>query len=142
MYLLDTNVISELRRSKAQPSAPVRAWAAATHANTMYLSAITVLELEMGVLQLERKDPRQGQLLRPWCDAVRAAFHGRILPFTEEAAMLCARMHVPNPKADRDAMIAAIARVHGFTVVTRNTADFSDTGVSLLNPWAHTSQGV
>lgn len=137
MYLLDTNVISELRRGKAQPSANVLAWAASTQASTMYISAITVLELEMGVLQLERRTPPQGGLLRIWADGVRAAFEGRILAFTEEAALLCARMHVPNPKADRDAMIAATARVHGFTVVTRNSSDFSETGVPLLDPWKH-----
>lgn len=137
MYVLDTNVISELRRGKAQPSANVLAWAGDTQASTMFLSAITVLELEMGVLLLERKTPPQGVALRAWVNSVRVAFEGRILAFTEEAALLCARMHVPNPKADRDAMIAAIARVHGFTVVTRNTADFAETGAQLLDPWSY-----
>lgn len=140
MYLLDTNVISELRRGKARPSPSVLAWAAATQASTLYLSAITVLELEMGVLQMERKDPSRGALLRDWIEGLRAAFEGRILAFTEEAALLCARMHVPDRKSERDAMIAATARAHGFTVVTRNTADFAGTGVKLLDPWAASVQ--
>lgn len=137
MHLLDTNVISELRRGKANASANVLGWAAATQASSMYLSTITVLELELGVLRLERKTPPQGAALRAWADGVRAAFGGRILAFTEEAALLCARMHAPDPKADRDAMIAATARLHGFTVVTRNTADFAGTGVQLFNPWEY-----
>jgi predicted nucleic acid-binding protein len=135
MYLLDTNVISELRHGKPQQSAQVRAWAASQPVSRMFLSAITVLELEKGVLALERKTPPQGRALRLWLVGLRASFAGRILPFTENAAALCAAMHVPNPKPERDAMIAAIALEHRMTVVTRNVQDFEGCGVALINPF-------
>lgn len=135
MYLLDTNVISELRQGKPNQSAEVRNWAAQHRASTLYLSAITILELEKGILLLERRTPPQGAALRVWLSGVRAAFAGRILPFTEQAASLCAALHVPDPRSERDAMIAATALEHGFTVATRNTQDFVNTGVQLVNPW-------
>ena len=135
MFLLDTNVISELRQGKSNQSAEVRNWAAQHRASTLYLSAITILELEKGILLLERRTPPQGAALRVWLTGVRAAFAGRILPFTEQAASLCAALHVPDPRSERDAMIAATALEHGFTVVTRNTQDFANTGVQLVNPW-------
>ena len=135
MFLLDTNVISELRASKPSPSAAVRCWAAGVPANQLYLSSITILELEMGVLVMERKDPRQGQTLRLWLQALLAAFSSQVLSFGPTTATLCAAMHVPNRRSDRDAMIAATAREHSYTVVTRNTDDFRDCGVQLLNPW-------
>jgi predicted nucleic acid-binding protein len=135
MYLLDTNVISELRQGKPNQSADVRNWAAQHRASTLYLSAITILELEKGILLLERRTPPQGAALRVWLTGVRAAFAGRILPFTEQAASLCAALHVPDPRSERDAMIAATALEHGFAVATRNTQDFVNTGVQLVNPW-------
>jgi len=135
MFLLDTNVISELRQGKPNPSAEVRNWAAQHRASKLYLSAITILELEKGVLLLERRTPPQGAALRVWLNGVRAAFAGRILPFTDQAASLCAALHVPDPRSERDAMIAATALEHGFTVATRNTQDFVKTGVQLVNPW-------
>src|SRR3990167_2885000 len=95
MFILDTNVISELRHGKPQQSAEVRAWVA----------------------------------------GVRVAFAGRILPFTEDTAPVCASLHIPDRRSERDAMIAATAIEHGFTVVTRNVSDFADTGVALINPW-------
>jgi len=135
VFLLDTNVISELRQGKPNPSLQVRAWAASQPASHLYLSAIGLLELELGVQALERRTPPQGQALRLWLGGVSAAFAGRILPFTHLTAPLCAALHVPNPKAERDAMIAATALEHRFTVVTRNVADFQHTGVIVLNPW-------
>lgn len=135
MFVLDTNVISELRQGKPNQSAAVRAWAARQPARQLFLSAICILELEKGVLALERRTPPQGQALRQWLIGVRAAFAGRILPFTEETAALCAAMHVPNPRAERDAMIAATALGHGMAVATRNVADFRDTGVQVVNPF-------
>ncbi len=135
MYVLDTNVISELRQGKPKQSAQVRAWAAGQPARQLFLSAISILELEKGVMALERRTPPQGAALRVWLTGLRATFAGRILPFTDNTATLCAAMHVPNPRSDRDAMIAATALEHGMTVVTRNVADFAGTGVLLVNPF-------
>ena len=116
-------------------SAAVRRWAASIPAHQLSLSVITVLELGMGVLAMERKDPRQGRSLRSWLQAVVGEFSSQILPFTTAAAFLCAAMHTPNRSSDRDAMIAATAKEYGCTVVTRNIDDFRDCGVRLLNPW-------
>ena len=135
MFVLDTNVISELRHGKPNQSPVVRAWAAAQPSSSFYLSAITLLELEMGIQALEHRTPPQGSALRAWLSGVRAAFSGRILPFTEITAPLCASLHTPNPRSDRDAMIAATAIEHGFTVVTRIEIDFVQTGVAIINPW-------
>ncbi len=135
MYVLDTNVISELRQGKPKQSAAVRSWAANVPVSQLFLTAISILELEKGVLALERKTPPQGSALRVWLKSVRTTFAGRILPFTESTATLCAAMHVPDPRSDRDAMIAATALEHGMTVVTRNVDDFAGTGVPLINPF-------
>lgn len=135
MFVLDTNVISELRHGKPHQSPEVRAWAAAQPSSQLYLSAITLLELELGVQALERRLPPQGRALRRWLGGVCTAFDGRILPFTEKTAPVCASLHIPDPRSERDAMIAATAIEHGFTVVTRNVTDFDHTGVTLINPW-------
>lgn len=137
MYLIDTNVVSELRKTKSgKANANVIAWAKNTASTSMFISAITVLELETGVLQIERRDSVQGALLRSWMDShVLPAFAGRILPVDTAVAQCCAKLNVPDPRSDRDSLIAATAIVHGMTVVTRNTIDFKLTGANLLNPW-------
>ena len=97
---------------------------------------ITLLEIEAGVLQVGRRDAGQGAVLRAWIDGkVMAAFAGRILPVDTAVAQCCARLHVPDPRAERDALIAATALVHRMRVVTRNVVDFQPMGVELLNPW-------
>ena len=140
MYLLDTTVISELRKAKSgKADQKVLAWAESVPASSLYVSAITVLELETGVLLVERRDPAQGAVLRSWLNThVLPAFSDRILPVDTAAAQHCAKLHVPDPRSDRDALIAATALVHGMPVITRNIQDFAPTGVELLNPWEYT----
>lgn len=135
MYLLDTNVVSELR--KAQKSHPsVRMWAQAMPAGSLYLSVISVLELEIGVLLVERRDRKQGRILRSWMDGhVLPTFAGRVLGVDTAVAQRCATLHVPDPRSDRDALIAATALIHGLTVITRNVSHFQPMEVSLFNPW-------
>lgn len=137
MYLLDTNVISELRKAKSgKCNKNLMAWAKKVSPSSLFLSVITILELETGILLLERKDPQQGAILRSWLDAhVLPAFADRILYLDVAVAQCCARLHVPDPRSDRDAIIAATAMVHGMTVVTRNVNDFIRTEVEMLNPW-------
>jgi predicted nucleic acid-binding protein len=135
MFVLDTNVLSELRQPK-RSNLKVLAWASSQPVGAQFLSAITVLELELGVLQKERKDGAQGAVLRAWLEGkVLPRFAGRILPLDQAVALRCARLHVPDPRAERDAVIAATALVHGMTIVTRNIADFAATGVAVFNPW-------
>jgi predicted nucleic acid-binding protein len=137
MYLLDTNVISEFRKvSLGKADRDVTAWAKNVSAESMFLSAICVLELELGTLLMERRDARQGSILRSWIeDYVMPSFAGRILVVDTPVAIKGAALQVPNPRSYRDALIAATALVHGMTVVTRNVKDFDSTGVTILNPW-------
>lgn len=137
MYLLDTNVISELRKTRSgKADKNVVAWANSVSATSLFLSVITILELETGTLLVERRDPAQGAILRSWLNAhVLPAFSDRILAVDTAVVQCCARLDVPDPRADRDAIIAATASVHGMTVVTRNVDDFESTGVEILNPW-------
>jgi len=137
MYLLDTNVISELRRIRlGRADARVTAWAASVDAAEMYLSVITIQELDIGVRLAERRDRSQGQVLRAWLDDhVLPAFAERILDVDIAIALRSAGLHVPDPRPLADGLIAATALVHGMTVVTRNVEDFRPTGVPLLNPW-------
>jgi predicted nucleic acid-binding protein len=138
MYLLDTNVISELRKVRSgKAHANVARWAEQTRIIELFISVVSVQELEIGVLLKERKDEAQGRLLRTWLDQhVLPAFADRILPVDTTVARTSAKLHVPDPRPVRDTLIAATALVHGLTVVTRNLADFSPTGVSTLDPWS------
>lgn len=135
MYILDTNVISELRKSrKTHPN--VKKWAQPLPSASLYISVISLLELEIGILLVARRDKEQGAILRTWMDGhVLPTFSGRILAIDTAVAQRCATLHVPNPRSDRDALIAATALVHGLTVATRNVADFERTGVGVVNPW-------
>lgn len=136
MYLLDTNVISELRKAhKADPL--VIQWASQIPPANLFISAITVLELELGVLLKERKDAEQGAILRTWLIShVLPAFADRILPVDTAVARRCAQLHVPDPRSERDALIGATAILHGMTLVTRNVRDFEHMGaINTLNPW-------
>lgn len=140
MFLLDTNVVSELRKIRlGKANRHVAKWADSVDADDLFLSAITIQELEMGVLLAERRDPSQGAIFRAWLNGhVLPAFSGRVLPVDIAIAQRSAWLHVPDPRPVRDALIAATALVHGMTVVTRNVADFEPTGVLILNPWTNT----
>lgn len=139
MYLLDTNVVAELRKAKAgKADKGVTAWASSVAPASLFLSTITVLEMELGILLMERRDPAQGAILRAWMDGhVLPAFAERILAIDTAVARRCARLHVPDPKSERDAFIAATGLVHGMIIVTRNIADFVPTSVATMNPWEH-----
>ncbi len=135
MYLLDTNVVSELRPGKRDPSTAVRAWASTVPLEHQHLSVISLYELEVGVLSMERRDKAQGIHLRAWFTSLRALFAPRLIAVTEEIGVRCAALQVPDRMPEMDALIAATALVHGMTIVTRNTQDFLGHGLSLLNPW-------
>ena len=137
MFLLDTNVISELRKAgDRKADINVLAWLSKADAGSFYLSAVTVMELEIGILRVERRDHAQGARLRAWLDhCILTEFSERILPVDRAVAVRAAPLHVPDPRPERASLIAATALVHGMTVVTRNVADFAPTGVTLTNPW-------
>lgn len=137
MYLVDTNIVSELRRAKSPGvNQGVLAWPKSVSTPSLFLSVITILDLEKGVLGLACRGPAQAAILRRWLDGnVLAAFSGRILAIDTAVARRCGTLHVPDPRSDRDALIAATALVHEMTVVTRNVADFQPLGVETLNPW-------
>ncbi len=138
MFLLDTNVVSDLRKAKhGTANAGVIDWATSVPAAAMSISAVTLHELELGVLLAERSDPRMGTMLREWLDnAVIPAFFDRIVAVDTAVALRAAALHVPNRAPFRDALIGAAALVHGLTVVTRNVRDFERFGgLEVLNPW-------
>lgn len=137
MFLVDTNVVSELRKIASGRADPrVTAWNANTPAEVTYLSAISLLELEIGIARMERRDVRQGARLRRWLDEqVVPSFQDRILDIDRKVVRQCAQLHGPAPRPEYDALIAATALANGLTVVTRNTADFAPMGVAFLNPW-------
>jgi hypothetical protein len=138
MLVLDTNVVSELRKVRlGKADANVAAWTESVDAADLFVSVITIMELELGVLSIERKDAAHGAVLRSWLEQhVLPEFSGRTLPVDTAVAQRCARLHVPDKRGERDALIAATALVHGMAVVTRNVADFTPTGVTIVNPWA------
>jgi predicted nucleic acid-binding protein len=137
VFLLDTNVISELRKAgDGKADAQVTAWLSSVDAATLYVSVVTLMEIEVGVLRIERRDPAQGARLRAWMDhRIRPEFADRTLAVDAAVALRCATLHVPDPRRERDAFIAATALVHGMTVVTRDVGDFRATGVTVLDPW-------
>jgi toxin FitB len=137
MFVLDTNVVSELRKVRlGLADINVTAWTTSVDAADLFVSAITIMELELGVLSIERKDATQGAMLRSWLEQhVLPEFFGRTLPVDTAVAQRCARLHVPDKRGERDALIAATALVHSMTVVTRNVADFEPMGVPFVNPW-------
>lgn len=137
MLLLDTNVVSELRKVRlGKANANFAKWADSVATPDLYLSVITIQELEIGVLLAERRDAEKGAIFRTWLNKhVIPAFEGRILPVDLAVALQSARLHVPDPHPIRDGLIAATALVYGMTVVTRNVDDFKKTGVPILNPW-------
>jgi predicted nucleic acid-binding protein len=135
-YLLDTNVISELRKSADRASPNVRGWAQRQPTSELSISVITVMEIEIGVARLERRDALQGRVLRSWLERdLLAAFATRVLPVDLDVVRRAALMHVPDPRPERDVLIAATALTHKLVVVTRNVADFALLEVGLLNPW-------
>lgn len=138
MYVLDTNVVSELRKVRSgRADARVAAWAEAVAAGQLFVSVVTIHELEHGVLLAERSDQATGSVLRQWLDgSVMTAFGDRILDVDVSVARLAASLHVPDPAPFRDALIGATALVHGMTVVTRNTMDFTRfADLDVVNPW-------
>lgn len=137
MFLLDTNVVSELRKVRSgKADHNVARWADSVDAATMFVSVITIQELEIGTLLAERKDAHKGAILRAWMNQhVMPAFAGRILPVDTAVAQRSATLHIPEPRPISDALIAATALVHGLSVVTRNVSDFEPVGVAFINPW-------
>ena len=137
MYILDTNIVSEMRKIKlGKANANVAKWADTLDVSALYLSVITLQELEIGILLLERRDSAQGATFRAWMtEQVLPVFSQRIIAVDLKIAQQSALLHVPNPRPVRDCLIAATALVHGMTVVTRNVSDFEVAGLNVINPF-------
>ena len=143
MFVLDINMVSKIRKaSSSEADLNVVAWTTATPVKSLHICAISIIRLELSILQSERKDRSQSELLRTWLETkVMTAFEDRILSVDTDVARQCAALHVPDPRSERDALIAATAMVHGMSVATRNESDFKPTGVSILNPWKLNATG-
>ena len=137
IYLLDTNVVSELRKvGDGKADTNLAEWASQREADELYISVITLMELEVGVLRIERRDEKQGKMLRTWLEQhVIPFFHDRVLPVDEHIAIGCARLHVPNKSPERDALIAATANELNMTIATRDEKDFLGLAKKVFNPW-------
>lgn len=135
MYLLDTNIISATRR-RMPDNASVFEWLATVDNTLIYTNAIVMMELERGILSMERKDKQQGKILRLWFeDTVKPSFAERILPITDKTAQICAKIHIPDHAPENDAWIASTAIEHRLILATRNVADFKKIAVKLFNPF-------
>ena len=133
-FLLDTNVLSEIRKRSPDPN--VAAWFASVRADDLFLSVLVVGEIRQGIERLARRDARQAAVYERWLDQLMGVYSDRIAPVTTEVAEIWGRLNVPDPLPVVDGLLAATALVHGWTMVTRNTADLAGTGVPLLNPFA------
>lgn len=136
MIILDTNVVSELRKqSTGRCDNNVSQWSESIDISNTYLSVITVLEIELGIRQIERRDKTQAGVLQDWFDKLMSVYENRLIPIDKPVALQAAALHVPDPKPERDALIASCALAHGSALATRNTKDFKHMGLKLINPW-------
>ena len=133
-YLLDTNAISEIHRGR---DANVAAWADGVADHELYLSVLTLGEIRKGIERLRGRDPRQADVFSAWLSELRQRFAERLLAVDGRVADDWGRLNAPADQNTIDSLIAATARVHELTVVTRNTADFEGCDVPLLDPWEH-----
>ena len=133
-FLVDTNVLSEARRARGDPA--VKRWMKTVAGRDLYLSVLVVGEIRQGVERLRRRDPGQADVFESWLRRLRQEYAERILDVTPVIAEEWGRMNVPDPLPAVDALLAATAKVHGLTLVTRNTVDLRRTGARLFNPFA------
>jgi predicted nucleic acid-binding protein len=133
-FLLDTNVVSELRKG-ARADRNVVAWFESLDADDLYLSVLVVGEIRRGIERIRRRDAKSAQTLDRWLSALSAGFEDRILPVDRTVAEEWGRMNVPDPLPVLDALMAATAKVHGLVLATRNVKDVASTGVRTLNPF-------
>lgn len=131
MYLLDTNVVSDVQRRLPKPTA----WLASVDPASISLSVITIGEIERGIVRQRKIDPERAARLDIWLRELRRDNADRILAITEEVALAWGRITAGRSRGNADSLIAATAVVHDLIVVTRKAADFADTGVTVLNPW-------